>query len=71
MLIEVNTNPDISISSPFLSKLIPGMIDNAFKIALDPIFPPPFSNYQRKLSFIDDGVENNRFTLIYDSNHDF
>lgn len=40
-LIEANTNPCLEISSPLLSKLIPSMLENAFKIAVDPIFPPP------------------------------
>jgi tubulin monoglycylase TTLL3/8 len=40
-LIEVNTNPCLEVSSPVLAKIIPPMMDNAFRIALDPIFPPP------------------------------
>ena len=30
-LIEVNTNPDISLCCPLLAMLIPNMIDNAFR----------------------------------------
>lgn len=40
-LIEVNTNPCLELSSPYLARLIPAMIDNAMKIAVDPIYPPP------------------------------
>lgn len=40
-LIEVNTNPCLELSSPYLAKLIPQMLENACKIAVDPIFPPP------------------------------
>lgn len=40
-LIEVNTNPCLELSSPLLAKMVPSMIDNAFRIAIDPIFPPP------------------------------
>ena len=40
-LIEVNTNPCLELSSPLLARLIPTMLDNAFKIASDPLFPPP------------------------------
>lgn len=39
-LIEVNTNPCIEQSSDMLSKLLKRMLDDAFKIILDPIFPP-------------------------------
>ena len=40
-LIEANVNPDLDTSSPVLAKIIPALIDNVFKVALDPIFPPP------------------------------
>lgn len=40
-LIEVNTNPCLALSSSLLARLIPFMIENAFRIAVDPIFPPP------------------------------
>lgn len=39
-LIEANTNPDITVTSPVLAKVIPPMLENLFKIAIDPIFPP-------------------------------
>jgi hypothetical protein len=38
-LIEVNTNPCIEESSPLLAQLIPRMLDDAFKLTLDKIFP--------------------------------
>jgi len=40
-MIEVNTNPCFELSSPYLARLIPAMIENCLKIAVDPIFPPP------------------------------
>jgi tubulin monoglycylase TTLL3/8 len=50
-LIEVNTNPCLETACPLLSKVIPEMLDNMFKlkitnnnlnrITLDVIFPPP------------------------------
>ncbi len=40
-LIEVNTNPCLELSSPLLARLIPTMLENAFKIVTDPIYPPP------------------------------
>lgn len=38
-LIEVNTNPCLEESSPLLAMLIPRMLDDAFKLTLDVIFP--------------------------------
>lgn len=41
-LIEVNTNPCLETSAGILMEhLITDMVDNALKIALDPMFPPP------------------------------
>ena len=40
-LIEVNTNPCLELCSPLLKRLIPEMIDNSLRIAVDPVFPPP------------------------------
>jgi tubulin monoglycylase TTLL3/8 len=40
-LIEINNNPDISTCCPLLNKLIPAMVDNVFRLAVDPVFPPP------------------------------
>lgn len=40
-LIEVNTNPCLALSSALLARLIPNMLDNAFKIVLDAHFPEP------------------------------
>jgi tubulin monoglycylase TTLL3/8 len=70
-LIEINTNPDITICCPILSKIIPNMLENSFKIAIDPIFPPPYSNHSRRCNFITNAIENNKYQLIYDSNQDF
>lgn len=41
-LIEVNTNPCLQTSeSPLLSRLVPAMVDNTFRLVIDPLFPPP------------------------------
>ena len=39
-LLEVNTNPCLELSSPLLEQLIPRMIDDAFKLVIDPVFEP-------------------------------
>lgn len=66
-LIEVNTNPCLELSCSYLAKLIPEMLENAFKIALDPIFPPQlehkkFKNWVEDLNFF------NKFALIFSEN---
>lgn len=38
-LIEVNTNPCLELSSPYLASLIPKMLENAFSLTLDQIYP--------------------------------
>ena len=40
-LIEVNTNPCLELSSPLLARLIPTMLENAFKLSLDSVLLPP------------------------------
>lgn len=42
-LIEINTNPDITTTSPVCSRIIPPMVENALRIGLDPIFQAPAS----------------------------
>ena len=34
-LIEINTNPGLEISSPLIQKLVPRMIDDAFRLTID------------------------------------
>ena len=47
-LIEVNTNPCLEMTSPLLARIIPEVLDNTFRIVLDPIFPQPESYISRK-----------------------
>jgi hypothetical protein len=61
-LIEVNTNPCLELSCNILARLIPAMIDNAFRIALDPLFPEPKLGPRRQSP-----LPTNRFELIFHS----
>jgi len=47
-LIEVNTNPCLETTCPILHKIIPDVVDTGFRLALDPLFPPP--NYHKRIS---------------------
>ena len=39
-LVEVNTNPSLAESSRLLKQLIPRMLNDAFKLTIDVIYPP-------------------------------
>ena len=39
-LIEVNTNPCLQETSKVLKQLLPRMVDDAFKLTLDVVYPP-------------------------------
>jgi len=62
-LIEVNTNPCLELSSPYLARLIPTMIEHALKIAVDPIFPPPPVPPQKRHQIPD--AQDNHFELVF------
>jgi len=40
-LIEVNTNPCLEETSAILKEFLPRMIDDAFKLTIDVLYPPP------------------------------
>ena len=40
-LIEVNTNPCLETSCTVLERIIPKMVDDAFQLSIDLIYPPP------------------------------
>jgi tubulin--tyrosine ligase len=46
-LIEVNTNPCLETECPLMTRIINELIDNTFKIVLDPIFPNPDTAYKK------------------------
>ena len=43
-ILEINNNPGLSISSPVIEKLIPRMMDDAFRLTIDKIFNTRYSN---------------------------
>ena len=47
-LIEVNTNPCLELSCPLLARIIPELLDNVFRIVLDPLFPSPDPTNNKK-----------------------
>lgn len=41
VMIEANTNPSLEICCPLLARIIPELLDNTFRIAVDPLYQPP------------------------------
>ena len=69
-LIEVNTNPCLELSCSYLSKLIPSILDNTFKLTLDQLFcPSPDSKKFQK--WIPDSDIKNKFELIFSEQQPF
>jgi hypothetical protein len=68
-LIEVNTNPCLELSSPLLARLIPTVIENSLRVAMDPLFPPP-ENFSTKKAYVGECCPETRFSLIYDEKVD-
>ena len=68
-LIEVNTNPCLELSAPLLARMIPNMLENALKLAVDPLFPPP-ENFSSKKAFVGDPCPENKFELVFDDKID-
>ena len=69
-LIEVNTNPCLEITSPLLGRITPRMIDNAIRIAIDPIFPPPEGVLNSKKFLNSEPLCENHFILVFDEKVD-
>ena len=71
-LIEINTNPGLEISSPLIEKLVPRMIDDAFRLTIDDYFDTKYSKERldEKGNYLSpfpvDGYNNNEnlFELI-------
>ena len=64
-LIEINTNPCLELCCPLLGKLIPGLIDNTLKIAVDPLFPS--SNWNKSKHLLQgNSLFSNKYELIFD-----
>lgn len=69
-LIEVNSNPSLEPSCNLLTKMFTQMLDNTFRIAIDPLFPPQEGYSLKKGSIGVDIVPENKFDLIFDERVD-
>ena len=62
-LLEVSSNPCLETNSPVLSKIIPAMVENSLRIALDPMFHVP----TKVKSGSNQRFFENRYELIFHS----
>lgn len=69
-LIEVNSNPSLEPSNNALVKLFTHMLDNTFRIAIEPLFPPSEGFSLKKGSIGVETCPENRFDLIFDERID-
>ena len=65
-LIEVNRNPCLETSTSLLCRIISSMIDDAFRIAIDPLFPVADPSKIPKNPDVD-VFESNFFKFIYET----
>lgn len=64
-MIEANTNPCLELSCPLLARIIPAMLDNAFRLSVDPLFPPPDFNMAKK-NTLHEILPINKFEFVFD-----
>jgi hypothetical protein len=69
-LIEVNSNPSLEPSSNLLTKLFNQMLDNTFRLAIDPLFPPTDGFSMKKGAIGIEMCPENRYDLIFDERID-
>ena len=69
-LIEANSNPSLEIAGAILSRIIPSLIENVLRVAVDPVFPPSKNEGQRARFKASNMFEGNKFELIFDSLQD-
>ena len=68
-LIEVNTNPCLELASPLLARLIPSMLENSLRLAVDPLFPPP-ENFSQRKHVVNELCPENKYDLVFDERID-
>ena len=64
-LIEVNTNPCLETPCSLLSRIISSVLDNSFRIALDPI---TFLYNGKTIPLAESNNNLSKFELVYDGN---
>lgn len=63
-LIEVNTNPCLETESPLLTRIITELLENTFKIVLDPLYLTPELIQTKKMQ--NELPTEIKYSLIFD-----
>ena len=71
-ILEINNNPGLGISSPVIQKLVPRMLDDAFRLTIDKVFDTKYSedvidengNYKSKYQLDGFNDEENVFEFL-------
>lgn len=66
-LIEANYNPCLEVNCTVLERIIPALLENTFRIGLDPLFPPT-SHYppNQRYHLVDNYLKHCKYELIFD-----
>jgi tubulin monoglycylase TTLL3/8 len=64
-IIECNTNPCLELSCPLMARIIPAMLDNVFRVVVDPLFPPPDFSMAKK-NLMHDILPISKLELVFD-----
>ena len=64
-IIECNTNPSLELCCPLMTRIIPAMLNNVFRVVVDPLFPPPDFNMAKK-NHMAEILPINKLELIFD-----
>ena len=75
-ILEINNNPGLCISSPVIKKLVPRMLDDAFRLTIDKVFETVYSQevidfdgkYKSKYKLDDFTDEENIFEFLCNVN---
>ena len=71
LLIEVNSNPCLELPSNVLERVIPKMLENMFRLAVDPLFRPSvISKVESYFLYDKFFLLKNKFVLIFDEKYD-
>jgi hypothetical protein len=66
-LIEANYNPCLEVNCLVLERIIPALIENSLRLALDPLYPPPCHYPPSKRFYLaDNHLKHLKYELIFD-----
>lgn len=60
-LLEVNTNPSLEISSNLMSRIIPEVLENSFRLVIDVLLP----SHKGVPEWSEHFINNNKYSLLY------